>query len=57
MAISFNKVKGEAQKSSITTYKYREGDNKVRLVGDILARYVYWVKGKRQEHSFRVFII
>jgi hypothetical protein len=50
MAISFNKVKGEAQKSSITTYSYKDGDNKVRLVGDVLARYVYWVKGDNEKN-------
>jgi len=46
MAISFNKSKGQAQKSSISSYAYREGDNEVRLVGDVLARYVYWIEGK-----------
>lgn len=46
MALSFNNSKGAAQKSNIVTYAYRDGDNKVRLVGDILARYVYWIEGK-----------
>ena len=46
MAISFNKSKGQAQKSSVSSYAYREGDNEVRLVGDVLARYVYWLEGK-----------
>ena len=46
MAISFNKSKGQAQKSSVSSYQYREGDNEVRLVGDVLARYVYWLEGK-----------
>jgi hypothetical protein len=50
MAISFNKVKGEAQKSSINTYKYNEGDNKIRLVGDVLARYVYWITGENDKN-------
>jgi len=50
MAISFNKVKGEAQKSSIVTFPYADGDNKVRLVGDVLARYVYWVKGENDKN-------
>ena len=40
MAIKFNQVKGEAQKSKINQYTYVEGDNKFRLVGDILPRYV-----------------
>ena len=46
MAISFNKSAGGAKKSSITSYSYRDGDNEVRLVGDVLARYVYWLEGK-----------
>ena len=46
MALSFNKAAGGAKKSSITSYQYRDGDNEVRLVGDVLARYVYWLEGK-----------
>jgi|TARA_B110000908_G_scaffold148238_1_gene180576 hypothetical protein len=46
MAISFNKQKGSAQKSSINTLQYKDGDNKMRVVGDILARYVYWIEGE-----------
>tara|TARA_Y100000992_G_scaffold295466_1_gene256427 strand:+ start:731 stop:1348 length:618 start_codon:yes stop_codon:yes gene_type:complete len=49
MAISFNKQKGSAQKSSINSYQYRDGENQFRLVGDILARYVYWVKGENDK--------
>ena len=46
MAISFNQQKGSAQKSSIDTFSFRDGDNKMRIVGDILARYVYWIEGE-----------
>lgn len=46
MALTFNKSKGGAQKSTINSYSYRDGDNSVRLVGDILARYVYWIEGE-----------
>ena len=46
MALSFNQSKGAAQKGSITSYSYRDGDNEVRFVGDVLARYVYWLEGK-----------
>jgi len=46
MAISFNQQKGSAQKSSIETFSFRDGDNKMRLVGDVLARYVYWIEGE-----------
>ena len=49
MAIQFNQHKGSAQKSSITTFQYRDGDNSVRLVGDILARYVYWIEGENNK--------
>jgi hypothetical protein len=46
MALGFNESQGAAQKSDIVTYKYENGVHTVRIVGDILARYVYWVKGE-----------
>ena len=46
MAISFNKQKGSAQKSSMDSLRFTDGDNKMRITGDILARYVYWVQGE-----------
>jgi|TARA_S200002703_G_scaffold27570_1_gene23571 hypothetical protein len=46
MALTFNKAKGAAQKSSINTFVPQDGDNNVRLVGDVLARYVYWIEGE-----------
>jgi len=42
MAITFKNVTGKAKKSSAESYTYKDGDNTVRLVGDILPRYVYW---------------
>lgn len=50
MAIQFNQHKGAAQKSNITSYQYVDGDNSFRLVGDILARYVYWLKGENDKN-------
>ena len=50
MAISFNQQKGSAQKTSISTFQYKDGDNSMRLCGDILARYVYWVKGENDKN-------
>tara|TARA_B100001094_G_scaffold44598_1_gene39400 strand:- start:12862 stop:13491 length:630 start_codon:yes stop_codon:yes gene_type:complete len=50
MAISFNKQKGSAIKTSISTFQYKDGDNSFRVVGDILARYVYWVKGENDKN-------
>lgn len=44
MALSFNQVKGEAPKREKTpSYKMTPGENKVRLFGGVLARYIYWV--------------
>ena len=50
MAISFNQQKGSAQKTSIKSFQYTDGDNKMRLCGDILARYVYWIKGQNDKN-------
>lgn len=65
MALGFNQAKGTAQKDRADSYEYKDGENRVRLVGDLLARYVYWIKGEnnkplpfeclafdRQEESF-----
>lgn len=49
MALSFNQSKGAAVKSTVDGYKYENGENKVRIVGDILARYVYWVEGENRK--------
>ena len=46
MALKFGEAQGSAKKSSIDQYTYKEGDNVFRLVGDILPRYVYWIKGE-----------
>ena len=46
MALKFGEAQGSAKKSSIDQYTYKEGDNIFRLVGDILPRYVYWIKGE-----------
>lgn len=45
MAVSFSNTKGKAVKNSHEAYAYKDGENTVRLVGGILPRYVYWVKG------------
>lgn len=44
MAISFAKTKGTAIKGA-EAYKYKDDENVVRIVGDVLPRYVYWLKG------------
>jgi len=45
MALSFANTKGKAIKQSYDAYEYKDGENVVRLVGGILPRYVYWLKG------------
>lgn len=45
MALKFGDTKGKAAKRSVDGYKYKDNDNTVRLVGGVLARYVYWLKG------------
>ena len=50
MALSFNDSKGSAQKSAIEAYKFENGENRVRIVGDILARYVYWITGENSKN-------
>jgi hypothetical protein len=45
MALTFKQTKGRAQKSSVESYEYKDGENTVRLIGGVLPRYVYWVKG------------
>lgn len=45
MALSFKQTKGRAQKSSVESYEYKDGENTIRLIGGVLPRYVYWVRG------------
>lgn len=44
MALKFNDVNGEAKKSNADYLKFVDGENKFRLVGEVLPRYVYWKK-------------
>lgn len=45
MAISFKNTKGKAQSNKVEAYEYKDGENTVRLVGGVLPRYIYWIKG------------
>ncbi len=49
MALKFGQSKGTAQKDRADSYTYKDGENRVRLVGDLLARYVYWIKGENDK--------
>ena len=50
MALRFNDTKGTAQKDRADSYEYKDGENRIRLVGDLLARYVYWIKGENNKN-------
>jgi hypothetical protein len=50
MALAFNKQTGAAQKSEIKAFQFKDGMNKMRIVGDILPRYVYWIKGENNKN-------
>jgi hypothetical protein len=43
--ISFKNTKGKAQSNKVDAFEYKDGDNTVRLIGGVLPRYVYWLKG------------
>lgn len=48
MALKFKDTKGTAQKGA-ESYSYREGENVIRIFGDVVPRYVYWVKAKQDK--------
>lgn len=45
MAKSFSETNGKAHRNTIDAYKMKDGENTIRLVGGVLQRYVYWLKG------------
>ena len=45
MTKTFGSIKGSGSKDKADQYKFVDGENSVRLFGNILPRYVYWVKG------------
>jgi hypothetical protein len=49
MGIAFGDVKGSAKKGIENQYKFKDGDNVLRLVGEVLPRYVYWLKGENNK--------
>jgi hypothetical protein len=50
MALKFNESKGSAIKNTVDSVAFEDGDNSIRIVGDILARYVYWVEGENKKN-------
>ena len=45
MALAFGSTNGKAVRSAVDSFVYKDGENTVRLIGGVLPRYVYWVKG------------
>lgn len=45
MGMKFSDMHGAAKKGIENQYKFKDGDNVIRMVGDVLPRYVYWIKG------------
>lgn len=45
MALNFKDTKGKAIKNAVDAYAYTEGENRVRIFGGVMPRYVYWLKG------------
>lgn len=45
MALSFKNTKGKAQSNKVESFEYKDGENVVRLIGGVLPRYIYWLKG------------
>ena len=48
MALKFNDTKGSAIKG-VESLTYKDGENVIRILGDVLPRYVYWIKGKNNK--------
>lgn len=52
MAIKFSKLEGAAKKSDVKYMTLQEGENVFRMVGDVLPRYVYWLKNGKATQAF-----
>ena len=48
MGIKFNDAQGKAKKLA-NSYEYKEGENNLRLFGEIMPRYIYWLKDKKNQ--------
>lgn len=49
MALSFKQTKGKAQSNKVEAFEYKDGENTVRLIGGVLPRYIYWIKGSNNK--------
>lgn len=46
-ALNWGETKGEAKSNNVDYMKSNAGENRIRVVGNILRRYVYWVPGAK----------
>ena len=51
MAIKFTKAEGSAKKG-MKHLQWKDGENRFRMVGDLLARYVYFINNGKSSASF-----
>ena len=50
MALKFGDSAGGAQKNRADAFEPKNGENRVRMFGDLLARYVYWIPGENKKN-------
>lgn len=50
MGLKFGESAGGAQKNRADSFEPKLGENTVRMFGDLIARYVYWVKGENNKN-------
>lgn len=48
--MKFTDSKGSAQKKQLDQYEIKMGDNVVRFFGELLPRYLYWIKGTNDKN-------
>jgi hypothetical protein len=49
MALKFGDSAGGAQKNRADAFEPKMGENKIRIFGNLIARYVYWIKGENNK--------
>ena len=50
MALKFGETAGSAVKNRADSFEVKNGENRFRIFGGILARYVYWIKGENNKN-------
>lgn len=50
MALKFGETAGSAVKNRADSFEMKNGENRFRIFGGIIARYVYWIKGENNKN-------